>query len=98
MRIENKNGCVICYLDGEININSSPKIKKVIHKFTSKKIPQITIEFSQVTYIDSSGIATLIELFKETKLYGGNLQLANLSPRIRNIFEIKRLDRLFVIV
>jgi anti-sigma B factor antagonist len=98
MQIEIKEGCATCHIDGEININSSAKIKKALLKLIAKKIIQITVELSKVTYIDSSGIAMLVELLKEAKLSGGNLQLANLPARIKNIFEIKRLDRLFTIL
>jgi anti-anti-sigma regulatory factor len=40
----------------------------------------------------------LIEALKEIRLYGGSLELANFSPRIKNIFEIKKLDKLFTII
>lgn len=89
------NNNIICHIDGEININSIPAIKKVLDKFIAKKMPKIIIELSRVTYVDSSGLALLIEALKNIKLYKGNLELTNLTPRIKNIFEIKKLDRLF---
>lgn len=98
IRIEMKNDYAVYYITEEININSSPKIKKAILKLISKKSPKITIDFSEVAYIDSSGISMLIEIFKAMELYGGALQLANLSPRLKNIFEIKKLNKLFTIV
>jgi anti-sigma B factor antagonist len=93
-----KNNSVICRIDGEININSVPRIKIALNKFIAKKIQRITIDFSKITYIDSSGLAMLIEALKEIRLYGGSLELANFSPRIKNIFEIKKLDKLFTII
>ncbi|MDP2922519.1 MAG: STAS domain-containing protein [Candidatus Omnitrophota bacterium] len=96
--IKSNNGVTICNLAGEININSSPKIKKVLTKLIAKKTTKITIDLSRVTYIDSSGLAMLIEMLKNTKLSGGSLELSSLTPRIKNIFEIKKLDRLFDII
>jgi anti-sigma B factor antagonist len=93
-----QTNCIVCHIEGEININSTPQVKKALAKLITKKTQAITIDFSKITYIDSSGLAMLIEVFKETRLYGGSLQLANLSPRIKNIFEIKKLDKLFTIV
>lgn len=98
MRVEMKNDYAVYHIAEEININSCPKIKKAILKLISKKISKIIIDFSEVTYIDSSGIGMLIEILKAMELYGGTLQLANLSPRLKNIFEIKKLDKLFTIV
>jgi anti-anti-sigma regulatory factor len=40
----------------------------------------------------------LIEILKEIQAYGGKLELSRLPERIKNIFEIKKLDKLFTIV
>jgi anti-sigma B factor antagonist len=93
-----KDRSVICYIAEEININSSPLLKKALSKFIAKKLPKLVIDLAKTTYIDSSGLAMLIELFKEVRSYRGKLELANLPPRIKNIFEIKKLDKLFTIV
>jgi anti-sigma B factor antagonist len=50
-----------------------------------------------VTYIDSSGLAALIEGMQNVEQYGGKFVLAGLQETIRTIFEIARLDQVFQI-
>jgi len=98
VKTEVKNGLTICRVDGEIDINSSPDIKKAFDKLLAKKEPKIVINFSQVTYVDSSGLATLVEILKNMRSYGGKMRLTNLSPKIKSLFEITKLEKLFDIV
>ena len=98
MRVDNKNGLTVCHIDGEIDINSSPEIKKSFDKLISKKTAKIIINFSKVTYVDSSGLATLVEILKNMRTYGGRMRLTNLSGKIKGLFEITKLDKLFEIL
>jgi anti-sigma B factor antagonist len=98
VKSEDKNNVKICYIDGEIDINTSPQIKKLFDKILSEKKPKIIINFSKVSYVDSSGLATLVEFLKNTKGYGGKLKLSDLSSKIKSLFEITKLDKLFDII
>lgn len=95
LKIENKNGLTICYMEGDIDVNSSPELKKTFDKLISKKDPKILVNLSKVTYVDSSGLATLVGILKGIRSYGGKMKLANMSPKIKSLFEITKLDKLF---
>ena len=98
VKIENRNGLSVCHVEGEIDINSSPVIKKSFDKLLSSKTPKIIVNFSKVTYVDSSGLATLVEILKNMRSYGGRLRLTNLSSKIKSLFEITKLEKLFEIM
>lgn len=98
VKIESKSGLTICHIDGEIDINSSPGIKKTFDKLIANKTPKIIVNFSKVTYVDSSGLATLVEILKNMRTYGGRLRLANLASKIKSLFEITKLEKLFEIM
>jgi anti-sigma B factor antagonist len=98
VKIETKSGLTVCYIEGEIDINSSPDIKKVFDKVVSKKVPKIVINLERVTYVDSSGLATLVEILKNMKSYGGRMRLVNLSSKVKSLFEITKLEKLFEIM
>lgn len=98
VRTENKNGSTVCYIEGEIDINTAPDIKKSFEKLLSGKMPKIVINFTKVTYVDSSGLATLVEILKNMRAYGGKMKLTNLSPKIKSLFEITKLEKLFEII
>lgn len=98
IKTEDKNGLTVCYVEGEIDINTSPDIKKSFEKILSKKMPNMVVNFSKVTYVDSSGLATLVEILKDMRTYGGKMKLSNLSPKIKSLFEITKLEKLFDII
>jgi len=88
---------VICNLDGDIDINSSPDIRKVFEDITNAKEKKILINLEKVPYVDSSGLATLVEVLKKSKSYAGKLKLSNLSDKVKGLFEITKLEKLFEI-
>ena len=98
VRIDSKQGLTVCHIDGEIDINSSPMIKKSFDKLISQKTSKIVINLSKVTYVDSSGLATLVEILKNMRSYGGRMRLACMSPKIKSLFEITKLEKLFEIM
>ena len=92
---EDKNGILVCYMTGEIDINTSPQIKKSFDKVIGSKKEKIVLNFKDVDYVDSSGLATLVEMLKGIRSYGGKLKLSNLSTKVKNLFEITKLEKLF---
>jgi len=98
VRTDNKYGITVCHVEGEIDINSSPDIKKAFDKLIAGKTPKIVINLSKVTYVDSSGLATLVEILKNMRSYGGKMRLANMSTKIKSLFEITKLEKLFEIM
>ena len=98
VRIDPRQGLTVCHIDGEIDINSSPAIKKSFDKLISQKTPKIVINLSKVTYVDSSGLATLVEVLKNMRSYGGRMRLACMSSKIKSLFEITKLEKLFEIL
>jgi anti-sigma B factor antagonist len=98
VKIESKNGLTICYIDGEIDINSSPDIKRAFDKLMVHKTPKIVINLAKVGYVDSSGLATLVEILKNMKSYGGRMRLVSMSSKIKSLFEITKLEKLFEIM
>ena len=98
VKFETKSGLAVCHIDGEVDINSSPDIKKSFDKLLVKKTPKIVINLSKVSYVDSSGLATLVEILKNMRSYGGRMRLTNLSSKVKSLFEITKLDKLFEIM
>ena len=97
MQINNtkQNDIVICAVKGDIDINSSPSIRKGFDELTKSQEKKIAINLEGVSYIDSSGLATLVEVLKKTKAYGGKLRLCNLADKVKGLFEITKLDKIF---
>ncbi len=82
-------------LEGEIDLHVSPRIAATLAAMVDEKPQQLVVDLSKVTYIDSSGLAVLIEGMQNVESYGGQFALAGLQENVRPIFEIARLDQVF---
>ena len=72
-------------------------MRETIIKYTKSKTPAILVNLSDVKYMDSSGVATLIEGLQQSKKYDGRFILVGLLPNVREVFELTRLDKVFEI-
>ncbi len=84
-------------LSGEIDLHESPHVKETLEPIIARKPPLVVIDLSDVTYIDSSGLALLIEALQRIQGYGGKLALCSIAESVRTIFDIARLDQIFQI-
>ena len=89
-----QDGITVFQVSGEINISTSPELKRHFEKQAPKKI---LVNLENVAYIDSSGLATLVEMLKKMRSQGGSLGLSGMSNKVRSLFEITKLDKLFLI-
>ena len=84
-------------LKGEIDLHVSPSVTASLNARIEKKPQRLVVDLSDVTYIDSAGLAALIEAMQKVEGYGGKFLLAGLQETVRSIFEISRLDQVFQI-
>src|SRR5881396_2507741 len=84
-------------LEGEIDLHVSPTVAASLDAMIGKKPKRLVVDLSRVTYIDSAGLAALIEGMQKVEGYGGKFLLAGLQETVRSIFEISRLDQVFQI-
>jgi anti-sigma B factor antagonist len=83
-------------LAGSIAIDSSPELRRVLLRIV--KTPdcrRLTLDFSEVVYIDTSGLAVLIEVLRSARQLGKSLRLTGLRERPRYLLESSGLLRLF---
>lgn len=89
------NKSSILPLEGEIDLHVSPQIGTSLSHLIADKPSPMIVDLSKVTYIDSSGLAVLIEAMQNVNAYGGKFALCGLQDGVRPIFEIARLDQVF---
>ena len=95
--IDKERNYSILKIKGDVDLYSSPQVRKQILALANKKHANILVDFLEVTYMDSSGVATLVEALQLTNKNGGKLRLFNLGQPIKDVFELSRLDRVFEI-
>ncbi len=82
-------------LEGEIDLHISPQIGTSLAALIANKPPVLAVDLTKVSYIDSSGLAVLIEAMQNVAGYGGKFALVGLQESVQAIFEIARLDQVF---
>lgn len=98
MKIEVKNqesGVHCVALKGDLDFNSAKKVREELTKLTEKNASKVLMNLEGVKYIDSSGLATFIDLFQKMKRSGGKLAFFNVNQSVRSVFEIAKLDSVF---
>lgn len=95
LKVEEIETAKVVHLSGEIDLHTSPDLRKALLKMTKQRVTPLIIDLKGVSYMDSSAIATLVETLKAMMAYKGSLRLCNLSPRVREIFNFAKLDKVF---
>jgi len=85
----------VLLLQGEIDLHESPRVREGVRSLLVESPPCVFIDLSQVTYIDSSGLAVLIEAMQRVNSYGGKLALFGIHDAVQDIMHIARLDQVF---
>jgi len=84
-------------LEGEVDLHRAPEIRAALAPVVARKLPRLLVDLSAVSYIDSSGLALLIETLQRVQANGGALRLFGLSDSVRAIFHVACLDQVFAI-
>jgi anti-sigma B factor antagonist len=92
-----KDDVTFVHISGEIDLYSSPQVRTVLMKQAQQQTPLIIIHLADVTYIDSSGVATFIEALQQVNRYSGRIALVGMVDEVREVFNLTRLDKVFEI-
>ncbi|HUS91219.1 MAG TPA: STAS domain-containing protein [Phycisphaerae bacterium] len=82
-------------VEGDVDLGRSVAFQMSLLRVMDDGPERIVINLSDVPYMDSSGVASLVKLLSRSRRQGVPLRLASLSDRVRSIFEITRLDTVF---
>lgn len=83
--------------EGEIDIYTSPKFKQVVLDAFDKDEKDLLIDCEKLEYMDSTGLGSLIYILKKVKEKEYKIYIENIKPNIRKLFDITKLDKLFII-
>jgi anti-sigma B factor antagonist len=83
-------------LAGSVDLEHSPEIRQRLLDAVAGR-GNIFVDLSEVTYIDSSGIACLVEALQAARNHSANLGLVAVSRQAMRVLELARLDMVFSI-
>ena len=95
-RVRNDNGSAVIELHGDIDGRAEAALDAAYTKVEHSD--DVRLDFSGVSYMNSTGIALIVGLLARARKNGHTLSAAGLSPHYREIFEITRLADFMTIV
>lgn len=95
IRIEQSDDSVIVAPEGDVDLSNSRELQVELKQVLKGKPKRVVINLSLVPYMDSSGVATLVEAMQIARRQSTDLVLCTLQPKVQSVFEIARLDRVF---
>ena len=95
--IRESNAAQVVDVEGDVDLGTSPNLRRTLFDLLGKK-PKLAVNLRGVRYIDSSGIATLIEVLKSTQRLPMEFILFGLSPAVQDAFRLTHVSRIFRIV
>ena len=85
---------VLVRLRGEVDLSWSQQVRRAILDALGAS-GKVGVELSQVSYIDSSGIAALVEGFQSARSKGRQFGLVAASGAVMSVLQLARLDKVF---
>ncbi|MBG0794321.1 STAS domain-containing protein [Methylocystis sp. H62] len=86
---------VLSIQEDRIDAHNSGELKDLVLKTLEGGAKNVVIDLARVQFIDSSGLGALLSGYKNASLRTSGFALAGLQPRVRSMFELTRLHRVF---
>lgn len=85
-------------LSGRFDAHEVPQVRQALMQATNRTKGHVVIDLGGVNFMNSSGLACLVQGMKYCREHGADQILCNLQQPVRIIFELTRLDRAFKIM
>ena len=83
-------------ITGDITLYNSPEVRRVLlDLLKAKHVPRVIVNLEKVKYIDSAGVASLVEGLKTSRDLKSGFALYGLSKTTREVLELTRLIKVF---
>jgi anti-sigma B factor antagonist len=94
--VRTQGDTTIVALSGDVDLDSSPQVRSVLLESVRAK-HGVLVEMSAVSYIDSSGVASLVEAYQSARRGSTTFALVAVSDAAMRVLELARLDQVFSI-
>ncbi len=91
------SGVTVLTVEGQLIVANRQELKQLVSDALDQGERKFVLDFDKTAYIDSSGLGALVSINKKVREAGGELRLSGLNEDLRSLFELTKLDTLFVI-
>ena len=82
-------------IDGELDVAGADKVKEHLNSLVEENPVDLKIDFTNLEYIDSTGLGALIGVLKRLKVNEKDIYILNARKNVKKIFTITGLDKIF---
>lgn len=86
---------ILLTVRGDVDLQSSPRVRKAILEAVPKAGVEVAVDLSGVGYMDSSGVAILVEGLRSAREHDKRFRIVDPSQAVRKVLELARLDSVF---
>lgn len=95
---EKRPGVFVLAIEGEVDMSTSPEVRGALLPLFRQDASHVIVDLSEVPYMDSSGIATLVEGLQHARKGNLRFTLAGTRPSVEAVFELAYLKTVFEMV
>lgn len=95
--LHKRDGYAVLLVSGEVDVATVPRMREQLHSLVAQGDNRIVVDLDAVDFLDSTGLGVLVGALKRVRASGGDLQLICTQPRIRKVFEVTGLTKVFAI-
>jgi len=93
--VERTQNAHVVRVSGEVDMRNSPDLRKSLQELVEARSPFVVVNLSGIRYMDTAGIATLVECYQRMRKYKGIFRLAEARPETLDILKLAKLDEIF---
>lgn len=94
---DQERGVLLAQAAGDVDLRHAKAFQQSLLSLVEKKPKVLVVDMTEVPYMDSSGLASLIKCLLRSGQQGVSLRLCGLTRRVISVMEITRLDKAFSI-
>ncbi len=98
MEVREDGPVTIVTLEGEVDLNRAPQMKQTLEAACSRRPNRLVLDLSEVGYMDSSGVGTLVWVYREVQRYGGRFILVGAQDKVKAVLQITQLEKFFTML
>ncbi|MBQ7545519.1 MAG: STAS domain-containing protein [Clostridia bacterium] len=92
---QKRRGKLIAYLHGDIDHHGAAPMRVQIDRvLRSEKPAVLQLDFSDVAFMDSSGVGLVMGRYRLLQMYGGRLELCGMSPGVYRIMRLSGIEKI----
>ena len=93
--IEEKDGCLVAYLEGRLDTAAAPQTEKDMAPLLACDGKDVVLDCAKLEYISSSGLRIFLSVLKSAKPKGSHVYIRSISNELRNVFAMTGFTNLF---